>query len=178
MNRVRSFTVDSDFVCHALYSEVGIGKPSTNVVLSPECESLVGLWDTGATSCAIKSSAAACINAQPIGRVIVGGVHGQQECNQYMINLYLPNRICLQFVPATELSNDAGFDLLIGMDVITMGDFSTSTLDEKTSFTFRIPSCQKQDFVAYRPKDTVVCACGSGMMYKNCCKKLIRAFQS
>jgi hypothetical protein len=135
---------------------------------------LSGLWDTGATGSAIKDKIAKAIDAHPIGRVIVQGVHGPQACNQYLINLYLPNGICIQSMPATELFDNAPFDALIGMNVIALGDFSTNTIGGKTSFTFRIPSCQKQDFVKYWPKDTSVCTCGSGSMFKNCCKKLIR----
>jgi hypothetical protein len=154
-----------------LISEIGVSLP--NQKKPAQLSALIGLWDTGATGCAIKDGVANAIGAQPIGRVIINGVHGPQKCNQYLVNLYLPNRIRIASVPATELFSKASFDALIGMNVIALGDFSTSTIGGKTSFTFRIPSCQKQDFVRYWPKDNVVCACGSGNMFKNCCKKLI-----
>jgi hypothetical protein len=112
-----------------------------------------------------------------ISKVIVNGVHGPQSCNQYLINLYLPNAIHINAVPVTELFESAPFDALIGMNVIALGDFATSTLDEKTSFTFRVPSCQKQDFARYWPKDNTPCACGSGKMFKNCCKNFISVQQ-
>ena len=39
-----------------------------------------------------------------------------------------------------------GIDVLIGMDIISMGDFAVSNFDGKTQFSFRIPS---QEHVEY-----------------------------
>ena len=37
---------------------------------------------------------------------------------------------------------------LIGMDIISQGDFSISNKDKKTTFSFRFPSYEEIDFVA------------------------------
>ena len=169
--RMQAFTAEAPVLMPALISEIGVSLPHQKT--PAQTSQLSGLWDTGATGCAIKDSVAKAIGAQPISKVIVNGVHGPQACNQYLVNLYLPNNIRINSVPATELFDSAPFDALIGMGVIALGDFSTSTIGGKTSFTFRIPSCQKQDFANYWPKDNSTCACGSGYMFKNCCKKLI-----
>lgn len=39
------------------------------------------------------------------------------------------------------------FSCLIGMDVINLGDFAISNREQKTVFTFRMPSLQRFDFV-------------------------------
>lgn len=39
-------------------------------------------------------------------------------------------------------------DLLIGMDVITIGDFSITNLNARTVFSFRFPSSHEVDYVA------------------------------
>jgi hypothetical protein len=168
---MQAFTADFPRIAPALLSEVGVSLPHQQLPVNTS--RLWGLWDTGATGCAIKDSVAKAIGAQPISKVIVHGVHGPQPCNQYLVNFYLPNRIRMESIPATELFDNAKFDTLIGMDIISLGDFSTSTIGGKTSFTFRIPSCQKQDFARFWPKDNSVCVCGSGYMFKNCCRKLI-----
>ena len=38
-------------------------------------------------------------------------------------------------------------DFLIGMDIITLGDFSVTNLNEKTTFSFRYPSCETINYV-------------------------------
>lgn len=38
-------------------------------------------------------------------------------------------------------------DFLIGMDIITLGDFAVTNVNGKTVFSFRYPSCEKIDYV-------------------------------
>ena len=38
--------------------------------------------------------------------------------------------------------------VLIGMDVITQGDFAVSCKDGRTQFTFRMPSIEHADYAA------------------------------
>ena len=40
-----------------------------------------------------------------------------------------------------------GYDMLIGMDVMNLGDFAVTNKDGRTVFSFRIPSCRCIDFV-------------------------------
>ncbi len=61
-------------------------------------------------------------------------------------NLRLPNQVVVMGIPVARGSfGDA--DVLIGMDVITKGDFAVSNWDGKTSFSFRVPSLGEIDFV-------------------------------
>ena len=39
-----------------------------------------------------------------------------------------------------------GIDVLIGMDIISKGDFAISNYDEKTQFSFRLPSQKDVDY--------------------------------
>lgn len=39
------------------------------------------------------------------------------------------------------------FDIIIGMDIISKGDFAVSNLNGKTSFSFRIPSFGTANFL-------------------------------
>ena len=64
----------------------------------------------------------------------------------YYIDLYLPNHVLIRELPVME-GQPSGCDILIGMDVILKGDFAVSTFDNKTTFTFRVPSMKKIDFV-------------------------------
>jgi hypothetical protein len=55
-----------------------------------------------------------------------------------LVNLILPNRIRVNGVRVT-VSDIQGVDMLIGMDLIQLGDFSISNFEKKTIFTFAIP---------------------------------------
>ena len=79
---------------------------------------------------------------------------------------------CLHDV--SRISRSPGFfsSLLVGMDIIGMGDFAVSNFKGETAFTFRLPSIERMDFV---PKDRSPkvgrndpCPCGSGRKYKKC----------
>ena len=64
-----------------------------------------------------------------------------------MVNLTLNNEVTILNLPVmdSEIGNQ-GIDVLIGMDIISMGDFAVSNFDGKTQFTIRIPS---QEHVEY-----------------------------
>jgi uncharacterized protein YecA (UPF0149 family) len=71
------------------------------------------------------------------------------------------------------------------MDIISRSDFAITSPNEKTKFTFQLPSTHDFDFVkefndkVYHtpvvkekvPGRNRPCPCGSGKKYKNCCGK-------
>lgn len=59
--------------------------------------------------------------------------------NTYLVNLFLPNNVVVGAVPVSE-GGIAGADILIGMDIITMGDFAITNFDGQSGWTFRMPS--------------------------------------
>lgn len=106
------------------------------------------IWDTGATNCVITQAFAKAIGLVPISKLEVIGVHGSKEVDVYLIDLYLPNQVLVPAVRVTECASlPAGTSMLIGMDIIILGDFAISNYKGKTFFTFRIPSKNNFDFV-------------------------------
>jgi len=69
----------------------------------------------------------------------IHGVHGTQSANVYLAGISLPNGIFFNQVRATE-GNLAGYDVLIGMDIIGAGDFAVTNANGLTWFTYRYPS--------------------------------------
>jgi hypothetical protein len=55
-----------------------------------------------------------------------------------LIDLILPNKIKVSKI-RVSVSEIQGVDMLIGMDIIQLGDFSISNFEGKTVFTFAIP---------------------------------------
>jgi SEC-C motif len=72
-----------------------------------------------------------------------------------------------------------GFDVLIGMDIISQGDFAVTNFGGNTRFSFRVPSLEELDFnkksnmphpfkVDAKVSQNELCSCGSGKKYKRC----------
>jgi predicted aspartyl protease len=111
-----------------------------------ELGQFVGLWDTGASGTVISKAVIDKLELKPIGKSKVFHTNGESIVNVYAINLNLPNQVGFQFVRVTE-GVLSGFDLLIGMDIITTGDFSITNVGGKTTFSFRVPSIKEVDFL-------------------------------
>ena len=67
---------------------------------------------------------------------------GVMEANTYTIDLCFDNgyKIANLQVLGGDADSELDYDVLIGMDVITKGDFCVSTVNEQTVFSFRMPA--------------------------------------
>lgn len=149
-----------------------------------------GIWDTGATNSVITKEAAAALGLKPIQKANVRGVHGIKEVNVYYVNITLNNKSITLDALVTEcdeLSANNEIGMLIGMNIITMGDFSLTSFNGNTIMSFRVPSQGYVDFVeeiseynrylkiheAWAKTGNDKCPCNSGKKYKNCHGKKI-----
>lgn len=98
------------------------------------------IFDTGATSSMVSSKIADELRLVPTGTVNVTGVHGTEKTNQYIVNLIFQNGFTIPGISVSEAGPDGGFDLLIGMDIISRGDFFISGSGGRNFFIFRYPS--------------------------------------
>jgi hypothetical protein len=64
----------------------------------------------------------------------------------YLVDFYLPMNVCVTGLNVT-LGELVAADALIGMDVISQGDFVVTNLGGKTKMSFRVPSLVETDFV-------------------------------
>jgi len=77
----------------------------------------------------------------------VQGVHGgPTQSETYLVNIALPQNLVVTSVRVTR-GSFAGGDILIGMDIITQGDFAVTNHNGLTKFSFRTPSMDHIDFV-------------------------------
>ena len=82
------------------------------------------------------------------GAKITGTAAGPIECETFLVDVGLPNQVTVQGVEVSNPEIDgADFDVLIGMDILNLGDFAISNFEGKTTFTFRIPSIKRTDYV-------------------------------
>lgn len=153
---------------------------NTNTGISDET---FAIWDTGATGSAITKSLAQKLELIAVGKTRVKGVHGIKDgISDYAVKIILNNQNVQFILPVTEcdqLTDDDSCKFLIGMDVISKGDFAITNFQEKTVMTFRVPSLQRIDFVGGIKQHTPIihnkipgrndpCNCGSGKKFKHC----------
>lgn len=141
------------------------------------------IWDTGATNTVITKQIAESLGLEPTGMIDVLGVHSKEKVNTHFIELVLNNnqiRLKLVVTECPTLSADENIGGLIGMDVISQGDFAITNFGSRTTMTFRKPSVQNIDFCQTKntpivkttqPGQDNPCPCGSGKKYKKCCGK-------
>lgn len=138
------------------------------------------IWDTGASCSLITPEIAAKLNLKPVSKTMMATPSDKSvPSNVYLISIYLPNGAKIEYVQALE-GTPSGYDMLIGMDVITLGDFAVTNFNGRTMFSFRIPSMGEIDFTKHSHFEPTLkdgpkigrndpCHCGSGKKYKRCC---------
>jgi predicted aspartyl protease len=184
---VQGFSTKFPGIMNVIPTKVGISEafdPQTTDP-APFPKIFDAIWDTGATNSAITEKVVSACGLKPVGMVRVHTASGEYETNVYLINMALPNKVGIANVRVTE-GVLADVDVLIGMDVISRGDFCITNSDGHTAVSFQMPSVGIIDFDQHhqrvpqnvptqRPAQRVgrnqPCPCGSGKKYKKCCGK-------
>ena len=100
------------------------------------------LWDTGSMVTCMKSSLWERLSICPFDtadRIELAGVGGRVKTKLTIANLILAPNLEIEYCPIYVLDFPGDADILIGMDIIKMGDFVVCNADEKTSFSFAVP---------------------------------------
>lgn len=106
------------------------------------------LWDTGATGSVVTPKIVAALGLKPTGQVKIQHAGGTSDNLTYMVNIALPNNVGVAGMLVSECVNVAAtFDAVIGMDIITAGDFAITNTGNITVMSFRIPSVECIDYV-------------------------------
>ena len=176
--KVHAFTTEFKGLTNQLVTPVNLSLPTHETDNNPSLFSTNALWDTGATNSVITSDTVKKLGLKPVSMIKVNHAGGVSDQNVHLINIYLPSMVAIPFVQVTECSDISGnFGAIIGMDIITLGDFVVTNFDKKSTLTFRIPSVEKINFVKNIQQSAHVeekvgrnepCPCRSGKKYKNC----------
>lgn len=176
----KSFTIDYNTRVNVIKTKCHIGAAFNSKIESPkQLKEYVALWDTGATASVITQKVVDELGLMQTGMQKVYHANGCSIVPTYLIALMLPNKIGFSFLQVT-LGNLHDIDILIGMDIISQGDFAISNYNGNTTFSFRCPTLKRIDFVEeYNSKTPIIneskigrnvpCPCGSGKKYKHCC---------
>ena len=169
-----SLTVKHNGIAREIRSEnihVAGLLPPEGPIPAPQGQGFMGIWDTGATGTVITDKVIQSLGLKPTGMTQVQSANGISRQETYLASIYLPNRIVIPNIEVTRGVLGVSGDILLGMDIISKGDFVLTNRNGKTWFSFRIPSLQRFDFVKVEIQPNRPCTCGSGRLYKNCCAK-------
>jgi len=140
----KSLTVCESGIARKILSEVEISDFFTG----SSCETR-GLWDSGATNSVVTRSVAQSLGLTLMGQTKVRGVHGVKTVNVYYVNIRLKGtdiQLTTNVTESEELSNDHSVGMLLGMNVITKGDFAITNYRGRTTMSFRVPSRHRIDY--------------------------------
>jgi hypothetical protein len=180
---INGFTYQPGKIVSELKSSVQIGS-SFELNNSPDPKDrkpFIGIWDTGATKTVISKKVVQDCDLKQVGFAKVFHAQGiKDNVPTYNICIELPNGIIISSLNVIE-GDLNGADVLVGMDIITLGDMVITNFMGKTVFSFRIPSVQSIDFNPNKKQQSLPsyplvgrndpCPCKSGKKYKKCCGK-------
>lgn len=148
--RFFAFTTTHNGLSNTLKNDVTISYNGNSIVVK-------ALWDTGATNSCISTEVASNLSLIPTGKRLTKTAGGTREANTYVVDVGLPNNVNIPQLPVSDSTiGDQGIGMLIGMDIICMGDFSVSNHKGLTAFSFRMPSKQKTDYVEQINLDNLI----------------------
>ena len=179
--QVSSFTTYAQGLLNVLENQVGITASGGDD--SQKVKFFQAVWDTGATATVITEKVVSECGLTESGKTELHGVLGSEITPTYLVDVFLPNKVRVREVTVAKALLTGDSDILVGMDIIGMGDFAVSSYQRKTSFSFRVPSSGRIDFLPLKAQPRVSpeirnrmkvgrndpCSCGSGKKYKKCC---------
>jgi len=144
-----SFTSEYNRISIQLINECAVSNGDRSVVVN-------ALWDTGASFTCISKNVVQKLDLTSIGKRTIVTPSSSTTVNRYLVNIKLPNNVEIVNLEVCDSEiGKGGFDVLVGMDIITRGDFAVSNYSGKTVFTFRTPSLRRTDYVhEFRLKQT------------------------
>jgi len=101
--------------------------------------SINALWDTGAMMSAITPEIMDKLKAPPVDRKKIAGIHTSQEVDIVSITLELPNSVIKRTFKVAVCNITSNTEMIIGMDIISLGDFALSNGNAQTLFSFAVP---------------------------------------
>jgi hypothetical protein len=97
------------------------------------------MWDTGAVMSAITHETRTQLKAKTINRIKIAAIHTTQEVDVVLITVELPNHVIKKSIKAAVCNIASNAGMIIGMDIISLGDFALSNGNNQTLFSFAVP---------------------------------------
>jgi len=165
-----SITIAGNGILHVLKCKVQIEQINPDGSFSlPTKPPITAVWDTGATHSTVSKDVVQSHGLIQTGMSMAHTANGTAPVGTYLINLYFPNKTYVPNLRVSDMKTMPGTDMLIGMDVISAGEFVVTNTGGKTVASFSVPSMMRIDFVKWKPRGDHFCTCGSGKRFAECC---------
>lgn len=96
-------------------------------------------WDTGAEITIISPRIVKSLNLKPITKTKVMGIGGDETVDVFKVHVGLPNNFLYEDL-VVYCSDIDDYDILIGMDIISLSDFFLTNVEGNSKFCYRIPA--------------------------------------
>lgn len=116
-----------------IFMNVVVSAPGSN-----DKWSVRALWDTGASVSVISKEVSRNLKLEVKGCAQLRYANGVENSNVYKIDLELSRDIVFNDLFVRECDGGGNFEMVIGMDVISRGDFKILNRSGKTFFEFEI----------------------------------------
>lgn len=136
------FTERYSTIQNKIINSVVIMNPKTNIAIPAKAQ-----WDTGATGTCVSKELANKLNLIPLGIQQIHTPSGIGIVKRYKTDIVLNNELIIQNIDVIDSEiGSQGIDILIGMNIIKLGDFGISNYNGQTHFSFRIPSYEHVNY--------------------------------
>jgi hypothetical protein len=98
------------------------------------------MWDTGSKLTCVSTKIARYLDLKKVDSLELTSIHGSDISNVYLVDIILPDGITIANVTAAEIDSGEEFEILIGMNIISLGDFAITNNNGETVFSFRLPT--------------------------------------
>ena len=147
-NQPKAITVEYSKIVELLETQCGVCaayNPEFEQNINPTIRNFNALWDTGANFSIISTNVVQTLNLKSDGIATILHADGESIVKTYLVKIILPNDIGAYILDVAEGSLTST-DVLIGMDIISKGDFCVTTSQGITKFSFQIPSTHDTDY--------------------------------
>lgn len=140
-----AYNFESDGLVDAILTPIAVCQAvqlKKNMVVPKIFRSSNCMWDTGATNTLISQKVVDDLRLSPCGSCLVSDNTTTEKRDTFLVHLGLPTGTTALNVEAMlTLSED--YDVVIGMDIISLCDFCFTNKDNVSCFSLRHPSSEK-----------------------------------
>tara|TARA_R110002072_G_scaffold72354_1_gene173011 strand:+ start:30671 stop:31102 length:432 start_codon:yes stop_codon:yes gene_type:complete len=119
----------------AIVTEVGVSNPGNDFVKNYNAQ-----WDTGATNCIISKRLLNDLGLRQVGESKCGflteGTYKLITIPNYYVNLQIDDKTIFKNVEVNALDMPEDIDFIIGLDIISKGDFLITSRFGKPELSF------------------------------------------
>ena len=122
----------------SLADEIVTGCEFVSLDQQRRVKAIRAMWDTGSNATILSTKLVSELRPDHFGQGGMTGIGGQSEGDTYLMHVSLPTGDIITYQEVYE-ANLGDYDAIIGMDIITRGNFHLDCIKGETLFSFELP---------------------------------------